>query len=116
MIKIQSISDIITNSSSEVFIIDSNNNEKIMSFLQDVCEYFGYDISEIMSMHIADKDSSITWFDKVYNYKQSNLVIESTYDNSIPHLIWYLLDNLSWYKPPIIEDINIKDVTRIHLG
>lgn len=113
---IQSISDIITNSSSEVFIIDSDNNEKIMSFLQDVCGHFGYDVSEIMSMDIAYKDGSVAWFDEIHHYKKDDLVIESTYDNSIPQLIWYLLDNLPWCKPPTIEDINIKNVTRIHLG
>lgn len=112
---IQSISDIITNSSSEVFIIDSDNNEKIMSFLQDICEHFGYNISEIMSMYIADEDGSVVWFDEVHRYKKGDLVIDTTYDNSIPYIIYHLLDNLSWNKPPIIEDINI-DVTRIHLG
>ena len=113
---IQSVSDIITNSSSEVFIIDSDNNEKIMSFLQDVCEHLGYDISKIMSMYIADYDGGVAWFDEEHRYKKGDLVINSTYDNSIPHIIWYLLDNLSWCKPPVIEDINIEDVTRIHLG
>lgn len=112
---IQSISDIITNSSSEVFIIDSDNNEKIMSFLQDICEHFGYNISEIMSMYIADEDGSVVWFDEVHRYKKGDLVIDTTYDNSIPYIIYHLLDNLSWNKPPIIGDINI-DVTRIHLG
>ena len=113
---IQSISDIITNSSSEVFIIDSDNNEKIMSFLQDVCEHFGYNTSEIMSMYIADEDGSVVWFDEVHRYKKGDLVIDTTYDNSIPYIIYHLLDNLSWNKPPIIGDINIEDVTRIHLG
>lgn len=113
---IQSISDIITNSSSEVFIIDSDNNEKIMSFLQDVCEHFGYNTSEIMSMYIADEDGSVVWFDEVHRYKKGDLVIDTTYDNSIPYIIYHLLDNLSWNKPPVIEDINIEDVTRIHLG
>ena len=112
---IQSISDIITNSSSEVFIIDSDNNEKIMSFLQDICEHFGYNISEIMSMYIADEDGCVVWFDEVYRYKKGDLVIDTTYDNSIPYIIYHLLDNLSWNKPPVIGDINI-DVTRIHLG
>jgi hypothetical protein len=113
---IQSISDIITNSSSEVFIIDSDNNEKIISFIQDACEHFGYDMSDIMTVDIADKDDNFVWFNKAYPYKKGNLVIESTYDNSIPGLIWDLINNLSWYQPPVIEDIDIKDVTRIHLG
>lgn len=113
---IQSISDIITNSSSEVFIIDSDNNEKIMSFLQDVCEHLGYDISEIMSMYIADEDGSVVWCDEIHRYKKGDLVIDSAGDNTIPYIIWHLLDNLSWNKPPTIEDINIEDVTRIHLG
>lgn len=112
---IQSISDIITNSSSEVFIIDSDNNEKIMSFLQDICEHLGYDISKIMSMYIADYDGGVAWFDEAHRYKKGDLVINSTYDNSIPYIIYQLLDNLSWNKPPIIGDINV-DVTRIHLG
>ena len=48
MSKIQSISDIITNSSSEVFIIDSKNHDKITTFLKDVCDLFGWDVYELM--------------------------------------------------------------------
>ena len=40
---IQSFSDIITNSSSEVFVIESKDHEKIKTFLADVCELFGWD-------------------------------------------------------------------------
>ena len=113
---IQSISDIITNSSSEVFIIDSDNNEKIKSFLEDLCEHFGYNLSDIMELYIADGGSYISWCGEVYHYKEGDLLVESVYDNSIPSFIYHILDDLKWCKPPIIESVNINDLTRIHLG
>lgn len=113
---IQSFSDIITNSSSEVFIINSNNNEKLIIFIQDICEHLGYNISKIMDPYIADENGSIIYGEEIYRYKKGDLIINSTYDNSIPFIIWQLLCGLSWNKPPIINDIDIKDVTRIHLG
>ena len=67
-------------------------------------------------MYIADYDGGVAWFDETHCYKKGDLVIKSNYDNSIPYIIYHILDNLSWNKPPVIEDINIKDVTRIHLG
>lgn len=113
---IQSISDIITNSSSEVFIIESDNSEKLISFLQDVCDHFGYNIYDVMTMEIAEEDDSISWGDDVYKIKKGNLVVDSVYDNSIPSFIYRILDDLRWSKPPVIEDFNIEDITRIHLG
>ena len=56
MNKIQSISDIITNSSSEVFIIDSEHHSKIADFLKDVCDVFGWGIDDLMSFDSADQD------------------------------------------------------------
>ena len=50
---IQSISDIITNSSSEVFIIDTHEHEKIKEFLADVCEVFGWDVNDLMTNTIG---------------------------------------------------------------
>ena len=53
---IQSFSDIITNSSSEVFVIESNDHEKIKTFLADVCEVFGWDVNDLMHFESVEED------------------------------------------------------------
>ena len=52
---IQSFSDIITNSSSEVFVIESKDHEKIKTFLADVCEVFGWDVNDLMTFESVDE-------------------------------------------------------------
>ena len=50
MIKIQSISDIITNSSSEVFVIETDKHSQVADFIKSVCDLFGIDMDEIMEI------------------------------------------------------------------
>ena len=56
MNKIQSISDIITNSSSEVFIIDTKQHDKIAEFLKDLCEVCGVDFYDTMEIESITRD------------------------------------------------------------
>lgn len=114
MIKIQSISDIITNSSSEVFIIDSDQNDKIITFIKDVCDICGWNANGIMTFETADCDGSIPYWD--VSYKKGNLIIRSCSDNSIPYIIMELISDLRWMNPPTLDGVEIKQVNRQHLG
>lgn len=56
MNKIQSFSDIITNSSSEVFVISTDKHAEVAEFIKNVCDLFGVDMDEIMEF-----DSATEW-------------------------------------------------------
>ena len=68
--KVISISDVITNSSSEVFIIHGKPefqeelNEEIPEFLEKLCELFGEDINDIMEFDVSDE----TYIDEGWYY------------------------------------------------
>lgn len=111
---IQSFSDIITNSSSEVFIISTDKHAEVAQFLKDVCELFGYNMGEIMEFESATKDGKIDGWN--VKYKKGNLIISSASDNSIPYIITDIIENLSWDWSPVISKLNIRDVHREHLG
>ena len=114
MVKIQSISDIITNSSSEVFIIDSDNHNKIISFIKDVCDICGWNADDLMLFESASCDGSIRGWD--IPYKQGNLIIKSLSDNTIPYIIMELISDLRWMNPPTLDGVEINSVNRVHLG
>lgn len=111
---IQSFSDIITNSSSEVFIIESSDHEKIKTFLADVCEVFGWDVNDLMTFESVEEDGEVEGWDSTY--KAGNLLIWSTDDNSIPDIIMDIIRELKWDYIPILKDVEIGDVKRRHLG
>jgi hypothetical protein len=122
-IPIQTISDIITNSSSEIFICKSDNAEQTIELLEEVLEsvyenykkardhagsntycYYGETLSDILTISIAKHDES----DCFYNYKitKGDVLIESTGDNSIPPIIMDFIELFfQWDK-----------VKRVHLG
>ena len=85
MIKIQSMSDIITNSSSEVFIIDAENHDTLIEFISDVCNIFGWDVNDLMTFESPAQDGEISGWN--IKYKADSLVIWSRGDNSIPYSI-----------------------------
>lgn len=115
MIKIQSFSDIITNSSSEVFVISTDKHAEVAEFIKNVCNIFGVDMDEIMTFESATENGCIRGWD--IKYKKGDLIIESTDDNSIPGTIMEIINNLYWDNYlPNIEPLNIKNVTREHLG
>lgn len=114
MNKIQSISDIITNSSSEVFIIDSDQHDKIINFIKDVCDICGWNVNDLMEFETANCDGYIPSWD--ISYKEGNLIITSCSDNSIPYIIMELISDLRWMNPPTLDGVEIKQVNRVHLG
>lgn len=110
---IQSFSDIITNSSSEVFVIESKDHERIKTFLADVCEVFGWDVNDLMTFESVEEDGKVEGWDSTY--KVGNLLIWSNGDNSIPSVIMDIISEMRW-GIPALKDITISDVTREHLG
>jgi hypothetical protein len=98
VITIQSANDIITNSSSEIIIMQGSDEEKqrVMEIFADLWKaaripndsYWGY------RSYIADRDFHDE--DWGYSVKKGDLVIESETDNSIPY---WLLEFLEWGTP-----------------
>lgn len=111
---IQSFSDIITNSSSEVFVIESKDHEKIKTFLADVCELFGWDINDLMTFESVEKDGKVEGWNSIY--KAGDLLIWSNGDNSIPSVIMDIIDDMYWSYIPALKDVTISNITREHLG
>lgn len=110
---IQSFSDIITNSSSEVFVIESSDHEKIKTFLADVCEVFGWDINDLMTFESVEEDGKVEGWDSIY--RAGDLLIWSNGDNSIPSVIMDIISEMRW-GIPALKDIIIYNITREHLG
>lgn len=96
--KIISISDVITNSSSEVFIIHAKPefqeeiNQEVPEFLNQLCELANEDINKIMEFDIADE----TYIDDDWYYyvHKNDLIIYSVSDNTIPYWIMELIQSL----------------------
>lgn len=115
ILNIQSISDIITNSSSEVFICSINDNpdtlvQEIQELLDTLSENLGYD-ERIAYVNVVNESGSDKWYD--YSWNKGDILIESTSDNSIPYPIMELLEDLKY--TPKFED-RIINVERHHLG
>ena len=112
--KIQSFSDIITNSSSELFIIHSpkENGDKITEFLQGVYDLLGKDIDEDMYIEPVGTSEIHEVADYGYSCKKGDLLIWSQKDNSIPSPIMDLIEGL----PYLIETIPWNSIERHHLG
>lgn len=123
VIKIQNISDVITNSSSEIFICQSETPEQTIELIREVLgdvyenlqkarsnadrntySYYGESLDDILTISIADADYSDNFYN--YSYKKGDILIESTSDNSIPTIIMdFIYEFFSWDK-----------VERYHLG
>lgn len=114
MSKIQSVSDIITNSSSEVFIVSANHHDIIEQVLRDICEVCGWDIDDMMTFTSAEEDGKIEWWGN--KYKAGDLLIRSTSDNTIPYPLMVLIEELQWASMPVLDRVEINDIQRIHLG
>lgn len=90
--KILSISDVITNSSSEVFIIHGKPefqdelNEEIPELLKTLCDSIGLDINNMMYFNISN--SSYIDEDWDYPVENNDLIIHSQSDNTIP--LWLM--------------------------
>lgn len=98
--KILSISDVITNSSSEVFIIHAKPefqdeiNQEIPEFLKEVCDLFDEDIEDMLYTEISDE----THIDEEWYYyvHKNDLLIHSNSDNTIPDWLMNIIDDLPW--------------------
>lgn len=119
-IHIQSVSDLITNSSSEVFIcqVDTNDTEalksEIESLISALMEALGYVNDDYYTgavVEIADEDGVIEGWD--YKYKKGDILIWSREENSIPWNIVDILEDLDCL--PKFED-KVTGVERHHLG
>lgn len=120
LIHIQSVSDLITNSSSEVFIcqVDTSDTEalksEIESLINTLMEALGYVNDDYYTgavVEIADEDGVIEGWD--YKYKKGDILIWSREENSIPWNIIDILGDLDCL--PKFED-KVTDVERHHLG
>lgn len=118
IINVQSVSDLITNSSSEVFICSvSGDPDSVCSSLQgfidelmQLCGYDGYDYAGA-EVYVADSDGKDKWYN--YSWKEGDVIIESRGDNSIPFPIMEVLTDLQ-YIPRFGNEVT--DVERHHLG
>lgn len=111
--KIQSFSDVITNSSSELFIIRNpkEKGDKITEFLQGVYELLERDIDDDMEIGPAGSSGIARAKECGYTVKKGDLLIWSTSDNSIPLGIINLIEGL-----PSLFNISYYSVERHHLG
>ena len=123
IIKIQNISDVITNSSSEIFICQTDNPEDVAETIKEVlttvydslkkarsCSgkntmaLYEEDLDDILSISVADNDYTDSGWG--YSYKKGDIIIESEYDNSIPPILMdFIYEFFAWNK-----------VERHHLG
>lgn len=119
-IHIQSVSDLITNSSSEVFICSVNSADtealraEIDEFIETLMETLGFVGSDYYTgatVEIAEEDGDVDGFG--YKYKKGDILIWSNGENSIPWDIMEILGDLNYI--PKFED-KITDVERHHLG
>lgn len=100
--KILSVSDVITNSSSEVFIIHAKPefqdeiNQEIPEFLKSICDLFKEDIDYMLYTTISDE----TYIDEDWYYyvHKNDLLIHSNSDNTIPSWLMNIIDDLPWTK------------------
>ena len=112
--KIQSFSDIITNSSSELFIIHNpkENGDKITEFLQELYNLLKRDIDNDMYIEPVGTSQVQKVAKEGYKCKKGDLLIWSSNENSIPYPIMDLIEDL----PYLIDDLKGVDIERHHLG
>ena len=115
MSKIQSISDIITNSSSEVFIISTDNHKKIIDLVSDICDVCGWKVDDLMYFESAYRDGSVEGWPDI-NYRKGDLLIYSAGDNTIPYCIMEMIGDLPYLNAPALNGAEVTEIKRRHLG
>jgi len=108
---IQSFSDIITNSSSEVFILDTKDHAGVAQFLSDICNLLNLNLGDLVDFESVTRDSS--YYYKGPKIKKGNLLITEKYDNALPDVISAVIKSLGGWNPNIPE---VKRVEVIHCG
>jgi hypothetical protein len=112
MFDIQSFSDIITNSSSEIFVIKCNNKDvlnEIKQIVDDIVDAARLPKYETLESYFADFDYENHDWD--YSYKKGDLIIESCSDNTIPGWLMDFIESCQWKYCD--DDVS---VDRTHLG
>lgn len=101
----QSVSDIITNSSSEVFVVRNlkSRNQELQELITSVMTAAGLEIDDILSFEVASTDGKIDGWN--IKYKKGDMLIWSADENSIPY--WLM---------EFIEQLNYNHISRYHLG
>jgi hypothetical protein len=113
VIKTHSFVDLITNSSSELFVCNTDKTVKMAKEIliklaklynqtQDLKENGGYKIdiknlfTEIMTVQIADKEENDTGGQYSFGYtiKEGDLIIRSVEDNSIPYQMFDSIEEI----------------------
>lgn len=122
-INVQNVSDVITNSSSEIFICQSDNPEQTALLVEEVLtnvyenlkrardnagnntySYYGESLDDLMTIYVADRDYTDDGWG--YSYKKGDVIIESQSENSIPSIMMdFIYEFFAWDK-----------CKRIHLG
>lgn len=112
--EIKSITDVITNSSSEVFVIKRNKSGKLISdpmkMIENVCKALRIDIDKIITWETAKKDGLAAEGWPETKCKKGDLIIRSVEENSIPYSLMEIIEDLDRY------DKSINSVSRCHLG
>lgn len=121
LIKVQSASDVITNSSSEIFIVSSNSEDRqklaedIREMLEVICKAAGYgDLEDTLTVEVFNESfRNKGW--KGHTANKGDILIRSTEDNSIPGFIMDFLEYDLQYCPAMLNN-KIINVDRYHLG
>ncbi len=110
--EIQSFTDIITNSSSEIFIIKGKKekNQEVIDLVYGIYGLLGRDIDEDINVYVASADYKDRGWG--YKYKRGDIIIESVSDNSVPWAVVEFIENLH----SVLDFISYGDVERHHLG
>lgn len=106
ILRTQSISDVITNSSSELFVVHNqkSKNQEIEELIDKVITAAGLVPSELYKTWVASNDMTYDFYRHI-KIKRGDLVIESVTDNSIP----------GWVME-FIESLDYSNINRYHLG
>ena len=104
--KILSISDVITNSSSEVFVIHAKPgfqeeiNQEVPQLLNNICELLELNPEDLYTTEVAeDSYMDEDWY---YYVNKNDLLIHSNGDNSIPYWLMTFIEDL--YCSPKYQD------------
>lgn len=106
--KILSISDIITNSSSEVFVFKADKKviDDIKEIINDICE--AGRVENTLSFYENVDDP---WFTNyIEDYAKDGDLIVKTHEGNTPYWLQYFLENLRWHEDFVDRMISFKQI------
>ena len=106
-LRMQSASDIITNSSSEVFIVKNqkSRNQELVEIITNVMKAAGLDIDNVLCFEIASSNGVVDAYCKGSKYRKGDMLIWSADENTIPY--WLM---------EFIEQLDYDNIIRYHLS